>query len=70
MGIEIRRVYDMPDSRGRGPIRVVRVAEIMVDGHGPLFVEIPNAEVESGDVRAVIQAEAERVRSLLRGGAP
>jgi hypothetical protein len=68
MGIEIRRVYDMPDTRARGPIRVARVVEFMVDGQGPLFVEVPLGELDTLDVRSVIQAEAEKVRSLLRGG--
>lgn len=68
MGIEIRRVYDMPDTRARGPIRVARVVEYMVDGQGPLFVEVPLGELDSLDVRSVIERDAAKVRALLAGG--
>jgi len=67
MPIEVRRVYDMPDTRARGPIRVARVVEFMVDGQGPLFVEVPLEEMDSLAVRSLIEAEAAKVRNLLAG---
>lgn len=68
MPVVIRRVYDMPDTRARGPIRVARVVEFMVDGQGPLFVEVPLEEMDSLAVRSLIETEAAKVRALLAGG--
>lgn len=67
MPVEILRVFDMPDFRTRGEIRGVRVVQFMVDGQGPMLVEIPHGEMTTEAVRAAVEREAELVRALLRG---
>ena len=67
MTIKILRVFDIPDSRSPGPIQVARVVQFEVDGYGPVHVEVPLVEFESEPVRRAIEAEAEKVRGLLRG---
>ncbi len=67
MAIEIRRVYTVPDTRTRGELKPVLVVEFMVDGQGPLLVEVPGQDPEAQVVRARIEQEAALVRSLLSG---
>jgi len=66
--IEILRVFDIPDSRSPGPIKLVRVVQFNVDGMGPMHVEVPLEDFQSAAVRRAIEQEAETVRALLRGG--
>jgi len=68
VAIRILRVFDVPDSRSPGPLGVARVVQFEVDGHGPVFVEVPLGEFQSAAVRQRIEQEAEVIRALLRGG--
>ncbi len=64
----IRRVYTVPDTRTRGELRPVLVVEFLVDGFGPMLVEVPGQDPEAAAVRAVVEREAALVRALVAGG--
>lgn len=68
MPIAILRVFDIPDSRSPGPIKLVRVVQFTVDGHGPVHVEVPLEGFQSEAVRRAIQQEAATIRAIVRGG--
>lgn len=69
MDVKIIRITETPRlDQGTLTFKTDRIVQYMVGDHGPFQLQIPGDQFTSERVRALLDAEAEKIRSLFPAG--